>query len=80
MTQILSLAGAAFVLFAFGGLQLGRLATEQLGYQLVNLVGAVLLMASALITVTWGFIILNGVWAAFAVVKLFELNRRHRLR
>jgi uncharacterized membrane protein len=76
MTQILSLAGAAFVLVAFGGLQLGRLAPEQLGYQLVNLVGAVLLMASALLTVTWGFIVLNAVWAAFAGVKLLELARR----
>jgi hypothetical protein len=76
MTQILSLAGAAFVLFAFGGLQLGRLGPDQPSYQLVNLVGAALLTVAAVMTQTWGFIVLNAVWGAFAVVKLTELARR----
>jgi hypothetical protein len=77
MSQILSLAGAAFVLVAFGGLQLGRMAPEDLHYQLTNLVGATLLIAAAVMTKTWGFIVLNVVWAAFAVVKLVGLAR-HR--
>jgi hypothetical protein len=77
MSQILSLAGAAFVLVAFGGLQLGRMAPEDLAYQLTNLVGATLLIAAAVMTKTWGFIVLNVVWAAFAAVKLVGLAR-HR--
>jgi uncharacterized membrane protein len=77
MTQLLSLAGAVFVLFAFSGLQLGRLDPGQFTYQLANLVGAALLTAAAVMTQTWGFIILNAVWGAFAVVKLAELAR-HR--
>jgi hypothetical protein len=77
MTQILSLAGAAFVLFAFGGLQLGRLAPEQLTYQLANLVGAALLIVAAVRTETWGFIVLNAVWGGLALVRIAELAR-HR--
>lgn len=77
MTQILSLAGAAFVLVAFGGLQFGRIAPDQVSYQLANLAGAALLTVAAVMTLTWGFIVLNAVWGAFAVVKLVGLAR-HR--
>jgi fucose permease len=70
MAQTLSLVGAALVLGAFAGLQLGRLRPSQRRYQLANLVGAALLCTSALMTESWGFVILNAVWAAFAVATL----------
>jgi hypothetical protein len=75
MAQFLSLAGAAFVLIGFGGLQFGRLMPAQLSYQAINLVGASMLCASGLLTQTWGFVVLNLVWAAFAAIKLAEMAR-----
>ena len=76
MDQALSLVGAALVLGAFAGLQMGRLAPEQVRYQVANLVGAALLCTAALMTEGWGFVILNFVWAVFAAVKLAEIVRR----
>lgn len=75
MAQVLSLAGAALVLLGFGGLQMGRMSTSQPFYQVINLIGASMLAASALITQTWGFVVLNVVWSVFAIIKLVEFAR-----
>ena len=73
MAQVLSLVGAALVLAAFAALQLGRLTAAQRGYQLPNFAGAACLCASALMTQSWGFVILNGVWGAIALATLAGL-------
>jgi hypothetical protein len=78
MEQVLSLAGAALVLGAFAGLQLGRLTTGQRLYQLANLVGAGLLCAAALMTQTWGFVVLNAVWGAVAAATLVRPPQTRR--
>jgi hypothetical protein len=74
MDQALSLVGAALVLGAFAGLQVGRLRASQRGYQLANLVGAAMLCTSALMTRSWGFVLLNAVWAAVAAATLLGLT------
>jgi hypothetical protein len=76
MAQTLSLAGAFLVLAAFVLLQLGRLRVDTVTYQLLNLVGGSLLAGAGLLTATWGFVVLNSVWAAVAIVKLWQLARR----
>ncbi|BEL06689.1 hypothetical protein Q0Z83_048800 [Actinoplanes sichuanensis] len=78
MIQTLSLIGAFLVLTAFVGLQLGRLGVDTVTYQLLNLVGAALLTTVGLLSTTWGFVILNGVWSIVAVAKLWQLARRGR--
>ena len=75
MSQGFALVGAALVLGAFGGLQLGRLAPGDVVYQAGNMVGGALLCTSALMTQTWGFVALNVVWATFAAFKLAEILR-----
>ena len=39
-----------------------------------------MLTVSGLITQTWGFVVLNVVWAAFAAVKLTEMAGRRSRR
>ncbi|GAA0896504.1 CBU_0592 family membrane protein [Virgisporangium aurantiacum] len=75
MTQVLSIVGAFFVLAAFTGLQLGRLDVESATYQVLNLLGAGVLTVTGLLTETWGFVLLNGVWTAISIVKLVQLAR-----
>jgi hypothetical protein len=70
MEQALSLVGAALVLGAFAGLQFGRLTPAQRRYQAMNLVGSALLFTSALMTRSWGFVVLNAVWATVAAGTL----------
>lgn len=73
MDQLIAGVGAAAILAAFWALQTGRARPEQRGYQLVNLVGAGLLAAAAVITAAWAFVVLNAVWA---LVALWALLRR----
>lgn len=73
MDQVLSAIGAAAILFAFWALQTKRMRSEQVVYQLVNLVGASLLATAAVMTESWSFVVLNVVWA---LVALWALARR----
>ena len=75
MSQVIAAIGAAAILSAFWALQTGRLRTEQRRYQLINLVGAGLLAASAVMTHAWAFIVLNGVWAIIALWALVRPAR-----
>lgn len=75
--QVLSAIGAALILGAFWALQTERMRAAQAGYQLINLVGAALLAASAIMTRSWAFIVLNVVWA---LVALWALARRRASR
>jgi hypothetical protein len=78
MAQVLSLAGAALVLLGFGALHTGRLSQHDVAYHVVNLIGAVCLASSSLMTQTWGFVILNAVWAAVAASGLLRPQRDGR--
>jgi UPF0716 family protein affecting phage T7 exclusion len=80
MVQTLSLVGAFLVLTAFVGLQLGRLAVDTVVYQLLNLVGASLLTIVGLLSTTWGFVVLNGVWSVVAIAKLWRMATARRTR
>lgn len=75
MDQLVSAIGAALILLAFWLLQAERVGAEQPSYQLMNLVGAALLAAAALVTEAWAFVVLNTVWA---LVALWALARRSR--
>jgi hypothetical protein len=73
MDQLLSAIGAAAILFAFWALQTERMRSDQVSYQLINLVGAGLLATAAFMTESWSFVVLNTVWA---LVALWALVRR----
>jgi hypothetical protein len=72
MDQVISAFGAAGILFAFWALQTGRMAADQASYQLLNLVGAGLLAAAALMSEKWAFVVLNVVWALVALWALMR--------
>lgn len=72
----MSLVGAALVLAAFGGRQLGRLSAHSAVYQIMNLTGALVLTVVATLGRVWGFVLLNGVWATVSLIALVRLERR----
>ena len=76
MIQAVSLVGAALVLGAFGGRQLGRLSADSAVYQIMNLAGALILAGVAILGRVWGFVLLNGVWATVSLIALVRLERR----
>ena len=75
MIQLVSLAGAFLILLPFAAVQLNRMSTRSIPYQLMNLIGSGALTAVAIIDVQDGFILLEGVWALVSVYGLVNVLR-----
>jgi len=68
--QLISLCGAAMVLFAYGAHQMGRLSRQSLLYLSLNLVGAAILTVFALRARQAGLAVMEGAWAVISLVAL----------
>ncbi|HEX5147273.1 MAG TPA: hypothetical protein VFV85_09630 [Conexibacter sp.] len=75
MSAILQVLGALLVLLPFTAVQLGRTHSASNPYLVSNLLGSGTLAVLALLGSQWGFLLLEGVWAA---VTLRSLARRAR--
>lgn len=73
MIQILSIVGALLILAPFAASQVGRLSTQTLSYQLMNLAGSAGLTAVALVEHQYGFILLEGTWAIVSLAGLVRV-------
>lgn len=71
------LAGTLMILAAFALLQAGKLAGTNLGYQLLNLFGALGVLASLLGKFNLSVFLLEGAWV---VVSLYGIARTFRAR
>ena len=76
LASIGSLVGGALILAAFIALQLGRVDAEDRRYQVLNLSGAIVLVAAALMAQLWGFVVLNVVWAVASAWSLVRAAPR----
>ena len=70
--QAVSLVGAVMILAAFGANQAGKLGREDLSYQLLNLVGSVILAYFAYQARNAGLTALEGAWAIISLVSLVK--------
>lgn len=73
--QILSLAGAALILGAYGANQAGLSGPRDRLYSLANFVGSVLLVWVAVVDGRLGFILLEGAWALISLPHLLAPRR-----
>ncbi len=76
MIGLLGMAGilAAFLLDEF----VKEWGQETLRYNLLNIMGAGLLVWYAITLNSWPFVILNGVWAVAALVKVVKIVGKER--
>jgi hypothetical protein len=62
--QLVQIAGACLILFAFGAVQFDRMRPDAPLYLVLNLVGSAILAVIAVVAAQWGFVLLEAVWAA----------------
>ena len=75
MDQLISIVGALLILAAYTGNQLGVLTRHPRLYGAMNFVGGVVLTVIAYQASQWGFVLLEGAWAAISVSSLIARPR-----
>lgn len=73
--QVLSVFGAALILGAYAGNQRRWIGPEDASYNVMNLLGALLLLWVAVVDRRVGFIALEAVWAAITLPPLWRTFR-----
>lgn len=76
--QIVQVSGSLMILTAFLLLQLHRLQVSSYVYIGLNLVGSIILAINAFILQSWGFFLLETVWAIVSTISL--LNRHRKIK
>lgn len=72
LLQTVSMAGAFLILGAYAANQRGWIGPERISYNVMNLVGALLLLWVAVVDQRLGFIVLEAVWAAVTLPPLWR--------
>lgn len=72
MPLAIQFLGAILILLPFALLLAGRMGRQDAAYLWLNLVGAGMLTADALLARQWGFVLLQAVWALVAALGLFR--------
>ena len=76
IVDALGWAGAASLLIAYALVSSGRTQGRQLGFQLLNLFGALGLLANGMYHGAWPSAGLNAVWLVVGISALGRLGRR----
>jgi membrane-bound ClpP family serine protease len=77
--QVIQVVGSIMILIGFGFAQTGRLDQKSPAYLILNFVGSALLAAEALAEQQWGFLLLEGSWAAVSLVSIVQVYGTGRL-
>ena len=73
MFDIVQIAGSLLILVAFVAALRGRFDQSGYPYLVCNAAGSAVLTVTAIITLEWGFLLLEGVWA---LVSLYSVARK----
>lgn len=76
--QIVGLLGPLFLLGAYAMLSSGRLMATSPLYQILNLLGASVMVWVGIVTNVWSVWVLNGVWCLIAVFGLIRITRQRK--
>jgi hypothetical protein len=72
MLVALQIVGALLILAPFAALQFGRVRSDAAVYLWPNLIGSAVLAVVAVLGKQWGFLLLEGVWAAVALRSIIR--------
>ncbi len=64
---LMGIAGMILVLIGFFMVQSHRWSLDSIRYDIINLIGSVLLVFYSIAGKVWPFVILNGIWAIYSL-------------
>lgn len=73
--QLMNIVGAACILGAFVALQTKKLDRDSWGFNLLNVIGSVLLGTVAVFDHRYGWIVMETVWTAVSIRALYRALR-----
>jgi hypothetical protein len=76
LSTAVQIAGSLLILVPFVLVQAKKLRPESMAYVVLNLVGSAVLAADALHGRQWGFLLLEGTWAAVSLLALVRRDAR----
>lgn len=76
--QIIGLLGPLFLLGAYALLSSGKLMPTSPLYQILNLLGALVMVWVGIVTNVWSVWVLNGTWCLIAIFGLIRIIRRRK--
>lgn len=71
--------GVVMILIAYFLVSTGRMKSMSARYQVLNLVGAAVLVAYSFALAAWASVALNAIWAVIALVSLVRLRSKPRV-
>jgi len=78
--QWIGFVGMIFIVWAYFILQQGRYAFDSLYYQLLNLIGAILLLISLLVHFNFGSFMIEVFWIGITIYGLIKMNKKRQAK
>ena len=76
--DIIGMTGVSLVLSAYGLLNINKMSSDSLIYQLMNLIGSILLLISLCFNFNLSSVIIEVVWITFSIIGIIRVMRsRH---
>ena len=78
--QLIGLLGMICIVAAYFLLQIGRINSETLAYQTINLIGAILLIISLLEHFNLGSVLIEVFWICITFFGLYKIYKKRRAK
>lgn len=78
--DMIGMTGVSLVLSAYGLLNINKMSSDSLVYQLMNLIGSILLLISLCFNFNLSSVIIEVVWITFSVVGIVRVYRARQVR
>lgn len=75
--DLVQIVGSLLILVAFVAAMAGRIRQSSYTYLVANAAGSAVLTATAVISLEWGFLLLEGVWALVSVCTIVRKATGH---
>lgn len=76
--QFIGFLGMICIVLAYFLLQIGKMTSDDLGYQIINLIGAILLIVSLCVHFNLGSFLIEVFWIFITIYGIFRILKSRR--